>query len=104
MPGFDGTGPVGEGPGTGRGFGPCVGNRPRLGGFRGSGYGRGIGRGAGGGPGRGACRWWAGDPVPYYGPAWSGTDDEKAYLKDQTEQLKAELAKMEKRMADLEQS
>lgn len=23
MPGFDGTGPVGAGPGTGRGLGPC---------------------------------------------------------------------------------
>lgn len=25
MPRFDGTGPLGYGPGTGRGFGPCVG-------------------------------------------------------------------------------
>ena len=23
MPGFDGTGPLGQGPGTGRGMGPC---------------------------------------------------------------------------------
>ncbi len=24
MPGFDGTGPLGQGPGTGRGLGPCL--------------------------------------------------------------------------------
>ena len=104
MPGFDGTGPVGGGPGTGRGFGPCVGARPRLGGFRGSGYGRGTGWGSGWGPGMGFCRWWAGAPAPYYGSAWSGVEDEKAFLKDQAELMKAELAEMEKRMADLEQS
>lgn len=36
MPKFDGTGPRGEGPMTGRGFGPC-----------GGGFGRGNGRGFG---------------------------------------------------------
>jgi len=46
MPGFDGTGPEGRGPLTGRGFGYCVmptkdyNNIPR-----GYGYGRGRGRG-----------------------------------------------------------
>ena len=101
MPGFDGTGPVGAGPGTGRGFGPCRGYRPRLGGFRGRGYyGRGMGWGVGGGP----CHWWYGGPNPYHGPAWSGPDDEKTFLKDQAAQLKAELAEMEKRMTELEQA
>lgn len=28
MPKFDGTGPIGMGPGTGRGFGPCFGFGP----------------------------------------------------------------------------
>jgi len=41
MPGFDGTGPTGMGPLTGRGFGPCAK------GFWGRGLGRGFGRGRG---------------------------------------------------------
>lgn len=44
MPGFDGTGPMGEGPGTGGGFGICGAARnPGLGGGF-AGYGRGPGR------------------------------------------------------------
>ncbi len=35
MPGFDGTGPVGRGPGTGRGFGACSGARGRAGRYAG---------------------------------------------------------------------
>ena len=44
MPGQDGTGPLGEGPMTGRGLGPCG---------RGLARGRGFGRGRGLGLGRG---------------------------------------------------
>ena len=51
MPGRDGTGPVGAGPMTGRGFGDCAGGAPGYGAGRGSGLGRGW-RG-GGGDGRG---------------------------------------------------
>ena len=40
MPGMDGTGPLGQGPLTGRGLGPCGA------GFR-RGFGRGMGRGFG---------------------------------------------------------
>lgn len=62
MPGYDGTGPRGEGPLTGRGFGFCVlptdeyENLPRRG--RGQGFGHGWrgGRGRGWGRGRG-MRW-----------------------------------------------
>lgn len=74
MPGYDGTGPVGKGPLTGRGAGSCAGAEPNsrrpygLGGFlqrpfgglfgwfgRASRMGRG-GRGAGRGAGRGRRR------------------------------------------------
>ena len=104
MPGFDGTGPRGSGPGSGGGFGYCAGERPPYAGWRRGGYyGRGAGWGAGRGPGRGVCRWWAGGPVPYYGPQWAAPADEKAFLNDQAEQLRAELADLERRMADLEQ-
>ncbi|NIV97652.1 hypothetical protein GWN26_00245, partial [Candidatus Saccharibacteria bacterium] len=48
MPRFDGTGPQGQGPMTGRGMGRCAdAQRP------GWGQGRGMGRGAGRGMGRG---------------------------------------------------
>jgi len=39
MPRFDGTGPFGSGPSTGRGMGPCGAGLKRMGG-----YGRGFGR------------------------------------------------------------
>lgn len=57
MPRADGTGPMGNGPRTGRGAGPCAGNlRPdNMNQMPGRGFGRGSGRGLGGGMGRG--RW-----------------------------------------------
>ena len=75
MPGFDGTGPMGMGPMTGRGRGPCrfymgapwygpVWGRPApwFGPWRGfcRGFGRGMGRGFGRRLGRGFGwrRWW----------------------------------------------
>ena len=75
MPAFDGMGPRGFGPRTGRGAGPCppgmefrtLGMPPGRGlgggglgaygqGFMGGGLGRGLGRGFGGGFGRGFGR------------------------------------------------
>jgi len=60
MPGFDGTGPTGQGPRTGRGLGNCTPqpNTPRRSPILGSlgqrlGLGRGLGRGRGRGAGRG---------------------------------------------------
>ena len=43
MPGFDQSGPLGQGPNTGRGMGPC-GRGMRMGLGRERGYGRGLGR------------------------------------------------------------
>lgn len=58
MPGGDGTGPRGGGPGTGWGFGGCVpyGRGQRLGQGFGRGFGRGGGRGWGIGRAFGAVR------------------------------------------------
>ena len=58
MPGFDKTGPMGNGPMSGRGMGNCSNttssNQPRCGlGFRGRGRGRGMALGKGMGYGRG---------------------------------------------------
>ena len=51
MPGFDGTGPMGQGALTGRGLGPCGGGMA-YGRRGGGGFGRGFGRGLGLGRGR----------------------------------------------------
>lgn len=81
MPFFDGTGPRGGGPLTGRGMGPC-------GGFFGFGR-RGYGRG--------------------YGPRFSGffgrgrpftKEDEKEILEEYRDDLKAELDLVEKELQD----
>lgn len=127
MPGFDGTGPRGCGPRTGRGLGYCgAGYRHRPHGFRrgyygrrhgfgpgpgfgpgygpgpGPGYGSGYGYGRGFGPG--FNRWWGGEPEPYYGSPGYEAVDEKAYLTEQAALLRAELEELEKRMAELEES
>ncbi len=44
MPRQDGTGPDGQGPLTGRGFGPCENKRPRFFSFKRQRSGRGFGR------------------------------------------------------------
>lgn len=120
MPAFDGTGPRGYGPRTGRGFGYCGAGYHRHRGFRrgyhrhgfgpgyGPAYGRGFGPGYGPaygpGYGRGYGRFWDAEPGPYYGPAQDRPVDEKAYLEEQAELLKAELSEIEKRMNELEQT
>ncbi len=111
MPNYNGTGPQGTGPGTGRGLGPCgAGNacgrgygrgQGRVRGFGGSGpYGRGygaagtrgFGRGHGRGPGRGLGWFTAG-----YGTE-SDADRVTGYreaLEARAAELRSELARME---------
>ncbi|HHW92750.1 MAG TPA: DUF5320 domain-containing protein [Firmicutes bacterium] len=99
MPGFDGTGPRGCGPLTGRGLGFCVGYA--------------------GGPyafGRGRHRWFrrmgrlrrfASAPAWYYpDPAIvpePSAAEEAAFLKEQAQYLEEELKEIKARLADLEQ-
>ncbi|MEW5784239.1 MAG: DUF5320 domain-containing protein [Bacillota bacterium] len=83
--------------GYGPGFWKEPGWYPGAGGYMG-------GYGYGPGPGWGLCRWgWAG-AGPYYGPGWAGPQDEKAFLQEQAEALKAELAELEKRLSDMEKA
>ena len=95
MPRFDGTGPRGRGPLSGRGWGYCVdrpargygfGGGPRRG--RGFGYGpRGYGRGFGRG----------------YGPYWAEeAPDYPDLLADETHALKAEIERLNARLSELE--
>lgn len=84
MPNFDGTGPQGYGPLTGRGFGPCNG-----------GAGRGFGRGFGRGYGRALGIKWASrqmqlEPV-----------DEKKLLQEELEAMEKEKKEIEKRLKEL---
>ena len=89
MPGFDGTGPMGQGSLTGRGMGSCGGGR-RFG------AGRGFGRrgGARGGFWGGMCNWM---------PSFSASpDQEKEVLKDEIAYLKENLKAFQDRLKDLE--
>ncbi|MBW1713586.1 MAG: DUF5320 domain-containing protein [Deltaproteobacteria bacterium] len=116
MPGFDRTGPLGQGPMTGRGLGRCgpVGTRAGAGygygwwpgygwgGGFGRGPGRGFGRGFGRGMGRGfgfrGCGW-----SPFYGGpvAATGPEEEKSMLQAEADELKSYLADLESRLAEL---
>ena len=74
MPGFNGTGPNGAGPMTGRGMGPCAGNNVDA---RGFGAGRGMGRGLGRGAGRRGCG-YASAGFRFGGwPAYEPTEEQK---------------------------
>jgi len=82
MPGFNRTGPLGQGPLTGRGFGPCglgLGWRRRFG------MGRGLGR--------------------YFGWQWPQTQKEQVEaLKEYKNALKEELEDVEKEEKELQTS
>jgi len=113
MPRGDRTGPIGQGPMTGRGMGYCAGydmpgflNRPwGWGGFGGRGMGmggRGFGRGwrhryyATGMPG-----WMAGG-FPYYGPQAVGPENELKALEEEASFLERSLEEVKKRLMELE--
>jgi len=85
MPAFDGTGPQGQGPLTGRGMGQCKGGIGRQ-----RGMGRGFGFGCVRRNNRGLGRFFGG------GQAWSKTD-----LENYKKALKEELEDVEKEEKDL---
>jgi len=87
MPGQDRTGPMGQGPLTGRGFGPCG---PGFGMRRG--FGRGFGFGRGMGFGRGFC---------YAAPAALTEAEEKKILEAEMKEIEAEKQEIEKRLKEL---
>ncbi len=99
MPGFDGTGPLGQGPMTGWGRGFCASGSRRYP-YRGLGpwgFGRGRGWGCGWGRGRGkGLGWW------WRGPARLTPQEEKAFLEDEVAFLEKEINHMRQRLAELE--
>jgi len=94
MPFGDGTGPLGQGPMTGRGLGYCAGNGT-PGRFYGRGFGRGWGRGMGRGFGRGMGRGW--------GFGWFGFNpvNEKTALENRVRFLEEELKYAKERLNEL---
>lgn len=87
MPGGDGTGPLGRGAMTGRGFGVCTGAVP-------VGYGVGYGRGFGRRRGFGRCF------VPYRNPVAPVSGD-RDFLEMQKQELQASLNLLNKQLEDL---
>ena len=115
MPGFDGTGPMGQGPRTGGGFGFCgPGAGPATGGYA-PGVVYGVGRGGvpwGGGRGRafgGGRGRWGMARFPYMMPAYGGVNpypqaapfDEKAFLESQLTNLEQQLTAIKDRLAEI---
>lgn len=109
MPGGDRTGPVGQGPVTGRGFGYCSGfDSPGFTRGSGRGMGRGFAYGYGRGMGRGFHRGWSFN-IPFqgsgYGRQWGPSiskDDEIRFLKSEAEGLKRSQKEIERRLGELE--
>ncbi|RQW09972.1 hypothetical protein EH222_03275 [candidate division KSB1 bacterium] len=113
MPYGDRTGPLGQGPMTGRGAGFCAGYGAP--GFASPGFGLGFGRGRGwrrGGFGfrhnyyaTGLFGWQrAGWGAPWPGAAAPTREDELAALKDQADALKSSLDAIEKRMKEIDEN
>lgn len=97
MPRLDGTGPLGQGPMTGRGLGRCAGAQPAAGWLgRGRGLGLGLGLGLGWGMRR-AARWLS--PVA---PATQA--DEMALLEQQAQVLERQLAAVKQRLDQAKKS
>lgn len=108
MPGLNGTGPMGQGPATGRGFGYCVNEYPVFagrGGGRGMGRGRGMGFGRGFGGGFGRFRGNYGFyPAAYGSQAYQPSitpESEVTYLKNQAAYLEQQIKEIHTRISEL---
>jgi hypothetical protein len=103
MPGFNGTGPSGQGPGTGWGQGPCgVGRRKGFSRFarRDRGFQPLVGE-------RGRPRWGRRaygyrSFGPGEGPGYRASQDEAQALKEKAACLQSELEAIQRRLAELE--
>jgi hypothetical protein len=98
MPGMDRTGPMGQGPLTGRGFGPCNGGSGQGGGF-GRGFRMGFGAGMGRGAGRG-FRWRTGGFAAQQSVELS-REDQRKILEQELSDLESEKEALKKRLEEL---
>jgi hypothetical protein len=110
MPAGDGTGPMGQGPMTGRGAGYCAGYdapgyvNPVRGCGRGLGFRRGWGRGWGRGRGYGMGPAWGPSPAWGYAsyPVPPAPEQEVDALRTQAQWLREQLDAIERRIQELE--
>lgn len=107
MPSGNRTGPMGQGPRTGRAFGFCSGyDTPGYtkgsGTAMGRGFGRGMGRGRGFGQGRNFGSFFSGLGQFFPWRQSAGKDDEIRMLRSQSEVLSRTQADLEKRLRELE--
>lgn len=107
MPGGDRTGPLGQGPMTGRGAGYCAGaDAP---GFMNAGMGRGMGRGFGPGRGRGFTGAWGqgrgrGRRRRAFwseGPGYYPAADEAQTARDEIAELRQRIELLDQRLSEL---
>ncbi|MBW3004341.1 DUF5320 domain-containing protein [Candidatus Woesearchaeota archaeon] len=85
MPAQDGTGPMGRGPMTGRGMGPCG-----AGMQRGSGFGRGM---------RGGRGWFC--RFPFIEPVALTQEEQKKVLEAEKEELEFELKRIKEKLDEI---
>jgi len=96
MPRGDGTGPMGQGPMTGRGLGYCAGYPQPGFMYPGPGFGRGFGKGWGRGFGRGRGFRWRTEPIyPPVGypvePIRLTKEDQRKILEQEKKELELEI-------------
>jgi len=102
MPGFNGTGPMGGGPMTGRGLGYCNPTGSQMRPVAGRGMGMGFRRGLGGGMGRGFGR--NANYSPYYNMPVNqmNSADELTMLRSEAEAIKQNMESINARIKELE--
>jgi hypothetical protein len=96
MPGYNRTGPMGNGPMTGRGMGSCTGIR-----YNRAFCGRGMGRSANLGAGFGRGRSLGFNQNINYDVKPITPEEEKEVLNDQKEFLKSQLSDIDKQLEEL---
>lgn len=110
MPGFDGTGPRGQGSGTGWGRGPCGAGlrrgfgRSRGQRFRGRGWEQPPIMSFGGPPRWGYGPWGFGVSVSGRRTGYASPQDEAAALREEAAYLQDELEAIQRRLAEMEGS
>ena len=110
MPGFNGTGPKGQGSGTGWGRGPCGAGLRRGSGrsrgqrFRGSRWGQPPITSLGGPPRWGYGPWGFGASVSGWTPGYVSPRDEAEALREIAAYLQGELEAVQRRLAAMEGS
>lgn len=103
MPGFNGTGPRGQGSGTGWGRGPC-GAGKRRGSARRRSWGQPPITGLGGPPRWGYGPWGFGVSISGRRSGYASPENEAEALREAAAYLKGELDAIQKRLAELEAS